>query len=587
MQYVPPLAPSDAGTEMNPAANASEEGRPPKAAMRKPAAPARKFQFISADDPMSDRKVRSHVMKEYMQEKREKRIQGRAPLGGTSLTGQPAPRSLHAPVSRMGKGNVSIAAPSTVLPVRSVSSSTRTASNRPSLDGSQSTVESDSEGIVDLGYESLTHLWTPAESRLRDLRPMAPQTVLDSHRSDPFSSLPSDMDRESLILVNHYVHTLPSLMYGMPSLIKFAPMPDVFQLASQDKASLHSILTYSAAHMATLRGQRESMPLIRHKVATIRTVNERLRSATAEHSDGTVMAVQQLAAIEDRWGDKTVAKAHWSGLRSLVKGRGGLRAIRADCSLKAIQLNILLCWTDMTSDVSLVAAGEVPKIGKGQRHYNSPSASGGDTDLFEIADLPKHCEHFISFLNRIEELWGSYMMFARTGQTHALNSVRRQTFFQQGSILHLLLSSPQGIRQGVSSNVQECSRLACLLYLHATFLEYSHNGDMLDYFLGTLSINVLDYGINITKSVESLLIIFLRGEPHNVLDQPDRAWFVGRLMGVGRQLDEETWRALHGSLLRLLSLTDAEASEQNIQDLVSWDTAGIRSAIQAKAQAET
>lgn len=64
------------------------------------------------------------------------------------------------------------------------------------------------------------------------------------------------------------------------------------------EAATHAVLAHSASHMAHLRGERNSIKAITHKMAAIHLVNEYLSDPLKAVSDEAFSAVLRLLTFE-------------------------------------------------------------------------------------------------------------------------------------------------------------------------------------------------------------------------------------------------------------------------------------------------
>jgi hypothetical protein len=79
------------------------------------------------------------------------------------------------------------------------------------------------------------------------------------------------------------------------------PMKDTtFAQAIDDPAAYHALLSYSAHHLATVRGESVSATGLMHKAEGIRLVNMRLSDPQKRMSDGTIQTIILLSHIEVR-----------------------------------------------------------------------------------------------------------------------------------------------------------------------------------------------------------------------------------------------------------------------------------------------
>jgi len=134
-----------------------------------------------------------------------------------------------------------------------------------------------------------------------------------------------------LSLTSHPVFTSGSSKNNIPLkvCIDFDERPnDYFHWLFQDVAFLHSILLTICAIHDSVRAQ----PLARitrfHLQRTLHLLNRKLAERDGYRIDSTVHVVITLALMAGLFGDHAAAQSHMSGLRQIVRLRGGLEQLR-------------------------------------------------------------------------------------------------------------------------------------------------------------------------------------------------------------------------------------------------------------------
>ncbi|OAQ98046.1 hypothetical protein LLEC1_04476 [Akanthomyces lecanii] len=163
-------------------------------------------------------------------------------------------------------------------------------------------------------------------------------------RLDPFDGLPMTLTVEHHELLHHWVFTCTTMMFGHlpPAIVN--PVRDVWlPLDLSNTASFNACMAHSAAHLARMRGQRNSKRALEFKGEAMRIIMEWIGDQAMALSDVTFAAVLRLLTYEVRvtnglsrrtraneinekryWGTELDWKIHHDGLLRMVKARGGL-----------------------------------------------------------------------------------------------------------------------------------------------------------------------------------------------------------------------------------------------------------------------
>jgi hypothetical protein len=95
------------------------------------------------------------------------------------------------------------------------------------------------------------------------------------------------------------VNTYAVQAFGKPTDPSFNPMRDLYiPVDLSQEADTHAVLAHSASHVADLRGERNSIKAITHKMATIHLVNEYLNDPVKAVSNEAFSAVLRLLTFE-------------------------------------------------------------------------------------------------------------------------------------------------------------------------------------------------------------------------------------------------------------------------------------------------
>lgn len=119
-------------------------------------------------------------------------------------------------------------------------------------------------------------------------------------RADPFNSYPIPATRDVHELVDHYYFVIPSLVHRHWHRAVRRPRScwDLFNLYRKHEIPFVGMLHHAALHLATLRGQQESLQSIQFKQRSLMAVNKSLQGLSGPCDDWTLMGVGLLANAE-------------------------------------------------------------------------------------------------------------------------------------------------------------------------------------------------------------------------------------------------------------------------------------------------
>lgn len=169
----------------------------------------------------------------------------------------------------------------------------------------------DGESFVSVSFQAGTGNASSASPRTGSVE------WLGCGRRNPFESYPIPMSAETYELVDQCksvssmgrletprAHTeahadtvlIPILMYG--TRCKNPVQKSLYHLGLNDIAAFHAILAYSARHLDSLHGVDGSPRSLRHTIAAVRAVNDKLRSDNCQYDDATVFSAALMAITE-------------------------------------------------------------------------------------------------------------------------------------------------------------------------------------------------------------------------------------------------------------------------------------------------
>ncbi|RHZ43676.1 sigma-70 region 2 family protein [Aspergillus thermomutatus] len=457
--------------------------------------------------------------------------------------------------------------------------------------------------------------WSSAPTTPYELT-LSPKSILSAARTDPFNSLPMDLDAEGHKLFDFYVNEMPACSYGnhfrSPKAHNWYTAVFVPEGMKGPVAFQNTILVHAANTWAWVRNEEETKMSLVHRNRAISMLREHLAENPGDISDVAIIACLSAAGLEDfdpRPGRKQISWIHMRAAREMIRARGGPAAF------ENTRLGMLINWQDYilsgyeTHGPSFFFEPNPPVI-PSQPNITpmtstptepslptSSSVSGLSTDFegvpstappfFPRDELQHQCNEFIEFLKRCEQL-------ALHQQTHTNPAIAsmRHTAFQPTSLLYQILAAPPGVRFTASGNRKQfVARLVALIMFNAGLWDYRSSIAHSETFLRTLEQAVLESEVNMSGSVEALLQIMLECNDGTaststsnspdlpsvfVLDElasPDftqysptartpygRPWFAGRMLKVAKRLGYETWMRVNDFLLGCLTLQVWEGS---------------------------
>jgi hypothetical protein len=436
---------------------------------------------------------------------------------------------------------------------------------------------------------------------------LSPKSILSAARTDPFNTLPMDLDAEGRKLFDFYVNEMPACSYGNHFRSRkahnwytavFVPEGMKGPVAFQN-----TILVHAANTWAWVRNEEETKMTLVHRNRAISMLREHLAANPGDISDVAIIACLSAAGLEDfdpRPGRKQISWIHMRAAREMIRARGGPAAF------ENTRLGMLINWQDYilsgyeTHGPSFFFEPNPPIHSEPDITETSlPTSSCLATDFEGVPstsppflprdELQHQCNEFIEFLKRCEQL-------ALYQQTHTNPAIApmRHTAFQPTSLLYQILAAPPGVRFTASGNRKQfVARLVALIMFNAGLWDYRSSIAHSETFLRTLEQAVLESEVNMSGSVEALLQIMLECNdgtatastspdllPAFMLDElelepasPDftqysptartpygRPWFAGRMLKVAKRLGYETWMRVSDFLLGCLTLQVWEGS---------------------------
>ncbi|KAF3387210.1 hypothetical protein F1880_000177 [Penicillium rolfsii] len=443
----------------------------------------------------------------------------------------------------------------------------------------------------------------------------SPRTILSAARTDPFNSLPLELDLEGQRLFDFYVNEMPACSYGSHFRSKKAHnwYLQVFvpEAMKGPVAFQNTILVHAANTWIWVRNETETSTTLKHRDRAITMLREHLRDNPRDISDVAIISCLSAAALEDfdpRPGHKEISWVHMRAAREMIRARGG------PVAFSNTRLGMLINWQDYilsgyeTHGPSFfyeqdpptpapLSKPPGPSFQPSQHPQCMPSPPGSTPSACSdmaaeepspalvpmsvrnsspIDEIRLQCEEFLDFLRRCEQL-ALYQKY-HPGTC----GISRHTAVQPTSLLYQILSAPPGARFTSSGDrKQMVARLSSLMMLNAALWDYRYAPTHTGTFLQTLEQALVDSEVNMSGSVEAILQILLECKdcptdawPAASMEQsPDftqysptsttpfaRPWFVGRMLKIAKRLNADSWHHVNDFLWSCLTLHVHESS---------------------------
>lgn len=471
------------------------------------------------------------------------------------------------------------------------------------------------------GFNSLAS-WSSAPTTPPDLI-QSPRTIMSAARTDPFNTLPIELDCDGQRLFDFYVNEMPACSYGthFRSLKAHNWYTAVFvpEAMKGAVAFQNTILVHAANTWAWVRNEGESADGLLHRDRAIGMLREHLHKQPGDISDVAIISCLSAAALEDfdpRPGRKEFSWMHMRAARDMIRARGGPAAFANT------RLGMLINWQDYilsgyeTHGLSFSfepftpSASSPPAKPPAQPLQdpssipsppNSPSSSDNTAQSVPllttnniiqtspIDEIRLQTEEFLDFLRRCEQL----ALYQR--DTPESCDLIRHTSVSGPSLLFQILDAPPGARFTASGDrKQMVARLTALMMLNAALWDYRYAPINAATFLSILEHAMIDSEVSMSGSVEAILQILLAcndgyveewtncadgiAQPALPGHLPDftqyssavqspyaRPWFVGRMLKIAKRLSADSWHRVSDMLFSCLTLQVSEST------IYSWE----------------
>jgi len=178
------------------------------------------------------------------------------------------------------------------------------------------------------------------------------------------------------------------------------------------------------------------------------------------------------------------------------------------------------------------------------QHDVSPQISLDGTTLDEAKEILEASQEFIDFLINIA-----------TKTLHYDPTVIYYRRLTVPRIVIEIMDRPAQRHGGLDQRTLNCCKMACVLYLAAVLAE-EHTTEAMLAFLGSLNDELLQRMADHDVDVEEVLYVLLHGTGDPNIENPERIWFVSRLMSMAKRLSTQAWDRAYSKVVDFLGLTD-------------------------------
>lgn len=387
-----------------------------------------------------------------------------------------------------------------------------------------------------------------------------PRSSLSAARTDPFKTLPINLDDADQELFDFYVNVMPTASSGFharscPSSSRHNWYLSVFVPEAMRNALAFQtvILAHAASAFARIHGCIETRLSIEHRHRASSMLRKHFRRHPSDTSDSTIVAMLSAAVLEDfdpRVERKTHAWSHFRAAQKKIRDRGGPAALQS-----SPRLVMVINWSDyiMTGYHS-----SAPSFFFDHHYRVRP---GGDAAGIGRREVHETMDEFLQFLFCMEHLAHVQSNLARTG-LGLQRAPLRNTSFAPGAPLNRILTEPPHPRRSDDhlngQNRITVTRMACLLMLNAVNWQYRHSVELVETFLAEVNAAITANGLDGCRSSEALCQILLSGSAHPALQDSERPWLVGRMLKLVKRLGRVSWIRLERLLMSYLSLEGVE-----------------------------
>ncbi|KAJ9497341.1 hypothetical protein H2202_007145 [Exophiala xenobiotica] len=365
-------------------------------------------------------------------------------------------------------------------------------------------------------------------------------------RIDPFNSYPIPATRDVHELVDHYYFVIPSLVHRHWHRAVRRPRScwDLFNLYRKHETPFVGMLHHAALHLATLRGQQESLQSIEFKQRSLVAVNRSLQGLSGPCDDWTLMGVGLLANAEATLGSTEAVTA-------------GAWRVRGIAAQPANAYKAPLSWPTMDGNPAYL-----------DEHSGSVGVSLGTSAEYTDSAYGRSCDEFVEFFNQRRAQALKNLPSTPAQQKTLRDHPYRTNTFKPGSELNNALSNTEtGYDDPDKRRAVDNSRMASLIHLNLVMAEFGDFSATTEEYLKSLQLLVEDDDDDSGLSAEHLLWTLLSASTS--AEHYDRVWKMSRLVGVVKRTSSQMWSIIENALRTFLRLPESAEDLELI--LREWD----------------
>ncbi|MCJ1434449.1 hypothetical protein MMC27_003817 [Xylographa pallens] len=415
-------------------------------------------------------------------------------------------------------------------------------------------------------------------SKKRQLEPVppygAPQNAIGAGRRDPFGQYPIHQTAEVDLLVDYYV------IYFMTVSQQLLP------LYRCDSASFNAMLAFAAKHKAGSQGQTEPANAARYRGRALEIMSNRLQNEHTPPTDGTMLASAILASVDESWGENAAARIHWTGLKAMLRARGGLQGFWTNRTVHTalLRLDMVVCTGSVSSPNHPFSTTQHGSLSLSTDFESQVSARSevllidGTTEA-EALSIIRASEEFVAFVHNLDICIIAISDAAQPPPRLTHTSFQASTTGRK--------------RVGrLGPRIEKCCQMACAIYLACSWLGFSSSVpitasetyNMAPHLPAWILLIIYSRADWLPLQLDAeFLCALLQGKdeiPRSIIEA-ERLWLVARLMSVAKKLAEPSWNRLLTTLTNLLCTPQKHrmASPRTNTSHSIWDSDELRQEI--------
>ena len=341
--------------------------------------------------------------------------------------------------------------------------------------------------------------------------------VYDIPRKESISSLPVGLSQEDLELADFW-NTRLTYWSGQNKYMK----EHIFRTAMGHPLTFQAVvLTYCARWKAQLYNLPEGFEVQRHIGQAARGVEEALAGIISIHEDHLAMALTGMALQEERFGQKSIARAYIDRAVQILRSRAG--------SNNAVE--VFLHYV---------------------RYIMTPPNPGYGIDS-------DGKQWLLTFLRGAEELMREH----NTPTYLSVVPQRREAFQMDSPLFPLLSSGPRPSQVPIEARMyvvkeaptQEITRTAALIYITAALWDFQDSPSKMRRFLSQAVTMAHEHALDRSQACETLVWLLLEERWDADLRDAERGWSTGELLKTHKQLRPDLQFQFTEILMSFLMMT--------------------------------